>query len=165
MPGLVNTRINKLLAVANATLLIATNRGLFVLRNDVLHEVHAELYRREILALANGRHGEVWIGTAGHVFRVLAKNLDAADNIGSLERLEVNGAVTALFEDRDGNLWIGEPDTVERYRDSSFVSYLSSTGLPCTNCGAIYVDAQENVWFAPSGWGIFPYLTWAGSTY
>jgi ligand-binding sensor domain-containing protein/signal transduction histidine kinase len=155
VPGLVNTRINNLLAVANATLLIATNRGLFVLRNDVLHEVHAELDHREILALANGRHGEVWIGTAGHVFRALAKNLDAADNIGSLERLEVNGAVTALFEDRDGNLWIGEPDTVERYRDSSFVSYLSSTGLPCTNCGAIYVDAQENVWFAPWDGGFF----------
>jgi len=156
VPNFPNVRINTLVSAANATLLIGTNRGLFVLRNDRLRsDIHPELYQQEILALTPGQRGEVWIGTAGHVFRAQAKDVDLGDGVSSLEQLRVNGAVTALFEDRDGNLWIGEPDTIERYRDNSFVSYLSSAGLPCINCGAIYVDPQLNVWFAPRDGGLF----------
>jgi signal transduction histidine kinase/ligand-binding sensor domain-containing protein len=156
VPGLRNIRINDFLSIGNATLLIATNKGLFVLRDqDLRSEVHPDLRSREILSLAKGRHGEVWIGAAGHVFRAESKGFDRADSVDSLEQLEVQGAATALFEDRDGNLWIGEPDVLERYRDNSFVSYRSSAGLPCTNCGAIYVDPQENVWFGPPDGGLF----------
>lgn len=151
-----HVRIISLLSTTNSTLLIGTNDGLFVLRNDKLHrEAYPELYHQEILALASGQRGEIWIGTAGHVFRVQAKDVDAEGSAGLLERLQVKGAVTALFEDRDGSLWIGEPDTIERYRENSFVSYLRSAGLPCINCGAIYVDPQLNVWFAPWDGGLF----------
>ena len=68
--------------------------------------------------------------------------------------------MTALFEDRDGNLWIGEPEAIERYRDSAFITYrssegLRSEGLPCSNCGAIYVDSDQGVWLAPPDGGLF----------
>ena len=156
VPNLPHIRINSLLSIANDELLIATNKGLFVLRSDNVNgRVQAQLEDHEIFALANGQRGEIWIGTAGHVFRAQAENVETKAGIALLEKLPVNGAVTALFEDRDGNLWIGEPDTLERYRDGSFVSYLSSAGLPCTNCGSIYVDPQQNVWFAPSSGGLF----------
>jgi len=156
VPDLPNVRINCLISTQNATLLIGTNDGLFVLRNDKLHrEAYPELYHQEILALAAGQRGEIWIGTAANVFRAQANDVDAEDSTSPLEQLQVNGPVTALFEDRDGNLWIGEPDTIERYRENSFVSYLSSAGLPCINCGAIYVDPHQNVWFAPWDGGLF----------
>jgi len=63
--------------------------------------------------------------------------------------------VTALFEDRDGSLWIGEPETIERHRDGAFTTYFSSAGLPCSNCGALYVDPEGRVWFAPWDEGLF----------
>jgi signal transduction histidine kinase len=69
--------------------------------------------------------------------------------------LAVHGIVTALFEDREGNLWIGAPETIERHRDAGFTTYLSSEGLPSNNCGAIYVDPQERVWLAPWDGGLF----------
>jgi signal transduction histidine kinase/ligand-binding sensor domain-containing protein len=156
VPSLANQKINCLLPIASTTLLIGTTKGLFALHNNkLISEVRSELGHHEILALANGRQGDVWIGTDGVVFKAHAKDIDAKGRMHSLEQLAVSGTVTALFEDRDGDLWIGEPESIERYRDSSFISYLSSAGLPCTNCGAIYVDPQQRVWFAPSDGGLF----------
>jgi signal transduction histidine kinase/ligand-binding sensor domain-containing protein len=170
VPSLKNKRINCLLPLANSTLLVGTKQGLFVSRGDnSFSEVSPAVERAEILALASGLKGRIWIGTKRHVFQADPKDLDANGRIRPLERLTVNGnsAVTALFEDRDGNLWIGEPETIERYQDSAFITYRSSEsgsegssegtleGLPCTNCGAIYADSNQGVWFAPPDGGLF----------
>jgi ligand-binding sensor domain-containing protein/signal transduction histidine kinase len=147
-----STKINCLLPIANATLLVGTNKGLFGWHNENLINEVPELAHDEILSLASGQQGKLWVGTDGHVFKVHAKG---EDKTPAPETFVVNGAVTALFEDRDGNLWIGEPEAIERYRDSSFISYLSSAGLPCRNCGSIYVDPRQRVWFAPQDGGLF----------
>jgi signal transduction histidine kinase/ligand-binding sensor domain-containing protein len=169
VPGLRNKRINCLLALANTTLLVGTKQGLFVSRGDnSFSEVSPTLGHDEILALAGGLKGRIWIGTERHVFKADPKDI-ANGRILPLEQLTVNddSAVTALFEDRDGNLWIGEPETIERYQDSAFITYPSSkdssegssegssSGLPCSNCGAIYVDSDQGVWFAPPDGGLF----------
>jgi signal transduction histidine kinase/ligand-binding sensor domain-containing protein len=165
VPGLKNKRINCLLALANTTLLVGTKQGLFVSRGDnSFSEVSPTLGHDEILALAGGLKGRIWIGTERHVFKADPKDI-ANGRILPLEQLTVNddSAVTALFEDRDGNLWIGEPETIERYQDSAFITYPSSkdssegssSGLPCSNCGAIYVDSDQGVWFAPPDGGLF----------
>ena len=97
----------------------------------------------------------------GQFSKQTTKDIDAKGRIRPLEQLTVSGnrAVTALFEDRDGNLWIGEPEAIERYQDSAFITYRSSEGgsegLPCINCGAIYVDSDQGVWFAPPDGGLF----------
>ena len=156
VPGVPDRRINCLLPIANSSLLVGTINGLLALHNDnLISENLPELQHEEILALARGQQGGIWIGTGGRVFKANAKDTSADGKIHSLESLMVNGTVSTLFEDRDGNLWIGEPEAIERFRDSSFVSYLSSAGLPCTYCGAIYVDPYQHVWFAPRDGGLF----------
>ncbi len=158
VPGLENKRINCLLPLANTTLLVGTKQGLFISHgNNSFSEVSPTTGHDEILALASGLQGRIWIGTAGRVFKADPKDIDCRGRIRSLDQVIVNGnrAVTALFEDRDGNLWIGEPEAVERYQDSAFITYRSSEGLPCSNCGAIYVDSDQGVWFAPSDGGLF----------
>jgi signal transduction histidine kinase/ligand-binding sensor domain-containing protein len=166
VPSLRNKRINCLLPLANTTLLVGTKQGLFIShRNNSFSEVSLTPRHDEILALASGFKGRIWIGTENHVFKVDPKDIDAKGRIRPLEQLTVNGntAVTALFEDRDGNLWIGEPEAIERYRDSAFITYRSSedssegsaAGLPCSNCGAIYADSDQGVWFAPPDGGLF----------
>ncbi len=162
VPSLKNKRINCLLPLANATLLVGTKQGLFLSHdNNLFSEVSPTPGHDEILALASGLKGRIWIGTERDVFKANPEDIDAEGRIRPLEQLMVNGnhAVTALFEDRDGNLWIGEPDAIERYQDSAFITYRSSEGssegLPCSNCGAIYVDPDQDVWFAPPDGGLF----------
>ena len=166
VPSLKNKRINCLLPLANATLLVGTKQGLFRSDgNNSFSEVSLTPGHDEILALASGLKGRIWIGTERDVFKADSKDIDATGRIHPLEQLTVRGstAVTALFEDRDGDLWIGEPEAIERYQDSAFITYRtsggspegSSAGLPCSNCGAIYIDSDQIVWFAPPDGGLF----------
>ncbi|MGA2746156.1 MAG: two-component regulator propeller domain-containing protein, partial [Candidatus Sulfotelmatobacter sp.] len=174
VPSLKSKRINCLLPLPNGTLLVGAKQGLFISHGDhSFGEVSLTPGHDEILALASGLKGRIWIGTERHVFKADPKDIDANGRIRPLEQLTVNGnnAVTALFEDRDGNLWIGEPEAIERYQDSAFITYRtsegsseggskdgsegSSEGLPCSNCGAIYADSDQGVWFAPPDGGLF----------
>lgn len=155
LTALRNTKVNCLLPIGNSALLIGTDKGVLSVHNGNLTESRPGLAGVEILALANGRDGTVWIGTDGRVFKAHGGDIDREGRIRALEDLDVRGTVTALFEDRDGNLWIGGPDVIERYRDSGFTTYLSSAGLPCNNCGAIYIDRQDRIWFAPWDGGLF----------
>ena len=134
--------------------MIGTDKGLLSLRNGKLKEVALEAGRVAVLALAAGQQGNVWIGSDGRVFRTNIADIDKEKIVRSLDSFTVRQPVTALFEDRDGDLWIGETGLVERYRASGFTSYLSAKGLPCSNCGAIYADRQDRLWFAPSDGGL-----------
>ena len=63
-------------------------------------------------------------------------------------------AVTALFEDREGNLWIGSASGLERLRDSAFVTYSLPEGLPTDGSNPVFVDAQNRMWFPPVDGGL-----------
>ena len=61
--------------------------------------------------------------------------------------------MTALFEDHEGNVWVGEPHGIECLRDSAFMTY-SPAGLNSESSGAIYVDPSDRVWYAPIEGGL-----------
>src|SRR5580704_8086352 len=153
--GISNLKVNCLLQSGDSTLLIGTDKGLYTLHDGKLTLSHPELGNPEILAMASGRQGNVWIGTSDSAFRVDSKDAEAEGTIRALDRVNLDGVVTALFEDRDGDLWIGRAESVERYREGGFKTYFTSAGLPCDNCGAIYVDPRQRVWFAPLNGGFF----------
>jgi signal transduction histidine kinase/streptogramin lyase len=58
--------------------------------------------------------------------------------------------VTALFEDREGNLWVGTAQGIERFRESPFTTYAALSGVPFRSYGPVYVDPEGRVWFASS---------------
>jgi signal transduction histidine kinase len=154
--GMLGAKINCLLPVAESTLLVGTSRGLMSLRNGkVVPETRPELNSQEILALAKGLAGEIWISTNGGLFKAEANEIATGGQIQSLDNLAMHSPVTSLFEDRDGNLWIGSPDTLECYRGNGFDTYSASAGLPSINSGAIYVDPQGSAWFGPWDGGLF----------
>jgi signal transduction histidine kinase/ligand-binding sensor domain-containing protein len=153
--AITNSKINCLLPVGTSTLLIGTDKGLLNFSDGQLKEVAPELARADVLALAAGRDGKVWIGSDDRVFSADAANIEKGSSVQSLGSFSVRQPVTALLEDRDGELWIGETGIVERYRASGFTSYLSTAGMPCSNCGAIYADHKDHVWFAPADGGLF----------
>src|SRR5262249_31462112 len=65
----------------------------------------------------------------------------------------VNTSVTAIFEDREGNIWIGGPRGVERLRESTFVTY-GLPGLRSQSIGPLYADANDRIWLAPIEGGL-----------
>ena len=65
------------------------------------------------------------------------------------------GGVTAVFEDRDRNLWVGTTTGIERLRDGAFTTDSTAQGLPAGGVGAIHVDSAQRIWIAPTGGGLY----------
>src|SRR5262249_722633 len=81
--------------------------------------------------------------------------------------LRGSGAINALFEDREGNVWVGGARGFGRIRDTVFVTYSSATDQRLQRPGPIYVDAQRRGWFAPGEGGLYTLrdaeIEWGGS--
>ena len=137
-------KINCLLALQNGELWIGTDSGLMQLAESPAAPIPPPLRGVPILAMVQDRDGNVWVGSAGGLFRLNAHGISVDKE---------NTGVTALFEDRDGNVWVGGPRGIECLRDSAFVTY-SPPGLDSESSGAIYVDPYDRVWYAPIEGGL-----------
>jgi signal transduction histidine kinase len=67
----------------------------------------------------------------------------------------MGGAVTALFEDREGSLWIGGATGIARLRQGGFTAYGRAEGLPVDRVGPVHIDGSGRTWFAPVEGGLY----------
>jgi signal transduction histidine kinase len=140
LPG---AQVNSLLAQGQGDLWIGTNAGL--VESKASADVPASLRHTPILAMVRDHDANIWVGTPTGLGRLNANGF--ATDPGDAR------AVTALFVDREGNLWVGGPHGIECLRDSAFVTY-PVAGVRSGNSGAIYVDADDRVWYAPIEGGL-----------
>src|SRR5262249_31155614 len=63
--------------------------------------------------------------------------------------------VTAIFADREGNIWTGGIHNLRRLRNSVFSTYGPADGLPKESNGPLHVDTEGRVWFAPIEGGLY----------
>lgn len=59
-----------------------------------------------------------------------------------------------VYEDRDGNLWIGTRKGLDRLRDGQFAHYDVRSGLSNDNIKAIYQDRAGDLWIGTRGGGL-----------
>jgi ligand-binding sensor domain-containing protein/signal transduction histidine kinase len=149
-PELSDKKINCLLHANDRLLWIGTDDG--VARWDGSQVTHAALRRPldrvPALAMIQDRESNIWVGTSKGLVRLSPQGVETGELVSGQ-------AVLAVFEDREGNLWSGTEHGVERLRDSAFITYGRSAGLPSDTNGPVYVDAQDRTWFAPIGGGLY----------
>jgi ligand-binding sensor domain-containing protein len=63
--------------------------------------------------------------------------------------------VSALFEYREGNVWAGRGDELERIRDRAFLAYESERYCGEQEGGPIHADAQGRIWAALGNHGLY----------
>jgi signal transduction histidine kinase/ligand-binding sensor domain-containing protein len=148
--GLVDRKINCLLPVGDREMWVGTDTGLFRWNGTALRRagLPPSLARAQILTMLRDRDSNVWVGTTRGLLRINA----GVDSVA--EEKDLRG-INALFEDREGNMWVGGARGLERIRDSVFVTYLPTSGLPSENNGPLYVDAENRAWFAPAEGGLY----------
>jgi signal transduction histidine kinase len=96
------------------------------------------------------RDSNMWIASAAG--ELLRANRGGVSMFHSADRDAVR--VTAVFEDREGSIWVGTTRGIERLRDGVFVSYSTVQGLPAGGFGPVY-PAADRVWVAPADGGVY----------
>jgi len=147
-------KVNSLLAMDDGTVWIGTDKGIVRWTGTEIAPtgVPAGLANLQALAMIRDRAGSVWI-TAG------SGGLVRVDDRGRVSRSAPNSLpapnVSSVFEDREGNIWVGTDRGIERWRDPPFTSYSTPEGLPRSAGGPVYVDERGRAWFAPTSGGLF----------
>jgi signal transduction histidine kinase/ligand-binding sensor domain-containing protein len=145
--GLPAHKVNVLLPVAGPKLWIGTDSGLAHWEGSAITRrgVPAALSRSLILALARDRDSNLWISTPHGITRMDSRGSTLHGNGGNSP-----GAVHAIFEDREGNVWFGGTDGLMQLRDAPFLSYAGVAG----DGGSLYVDTSGRAWIGRSSGGL-----------
>jgi ligand-binding sensor domain-containing protein/signal transduction histidine kinase len=143
-----NARITCMLPLQDGKLWIGTENGVFEWNGTSLSQsdVPASLRLTKIFTMIRDSDSNMWVGTAQGLLRFNTKGV-------SEETSEVNSPATALFEDREGNIWAGDQRGIERLRDSTFITY-AVADAHSESSGPIYVDDGGRAWFAPFEGGL-----------
>lgn len=103
------------------------------------------------LAMTRDRDGNIWI--AAGAYGLLRAGADGTISQAGWD-WRAAGSVTAVFEDREGNLWLGTSKGIERWRDGVFTAF-AGVHLPADRVGPIHVDHAQRTWFAPAQGGLY----------
>jgi len=150
--GLPDSKINCLLTGTEGDLWIGTDSGIANWNGSHLLPQAQPLRNVQVLAMERDRDGNIWAGTDSRgLLRINQRGVSSLDAASE----QAPGAVTALFEDREDNLWIGSASGIERLRDSAFVTYSLPEGLPTDGSNPVYVDEAGRLWFPPVAGGLW----------
>jgi PAS domain S-box-containing protein len=152
--GLPDLKVNCLIADENGHLWIGTDNGIVRWDGSRLAPMpEPESFNQvQVLAIERDHDGNIWAGTDSRgVVRINHRGVSYLDPPAPRSP----DAVTAFFEDREGNLWIGRANGIERLRDSPFRTYSVPEGLPTEGNNPVFVDSENRVWFPPAGGGLW----------
>ena len=127
-----------------------SSRGLFAVRGGVAHPVTLPAGESaDIYGLLVARNGDVWLGHYRGGVTVLcdgsARHYDTRDGLGK-------GPVRAIYEDRDGTIWVGAGDGLSRFRYARWTTWTTAQGLPDGGVQGIMEDDGDGLWLmTPAG--------------
>jgi signal transduction histidine kinase/ligand-binding sensor domain-containing protein len=149
--GLPDLKINCLLPGDAGEVWIGTDRGVARWNGTEIATsgVPAALQRTMALNMTRDRASNIWIAAGSRGLLRLSRN-------GAVQSSsEAGWNVATVFEDRDGNLWVGSDRGLERWRDPKFTTYSVAQGIPADAVGPLYAEESGRVWFGPSSGGLF----------
>ncbi len=137
--------INDVARGADGTLLAATVGGLRQLAGQALTPypiagLDSSFSARRLLL---DRDGGLWIATTNRGLVHLHQG--RADSFSRLDGLS-GDAVNALFEDREGNVWVGTNEGLDRFREPSVATVSKIQGLPDVAAFAVLLSRDGSVW-------------------
>jgi len=98
--------------------------------------------------LLRDRDGALWIGTLtgglshGHEGR--------GDVFAQSDGLS-GDAITCLFEDREGTIWVATADGLDRFREFAVATFSVKQGLPREGVGSVLATTDGGVWLGSPG--------------
>lgn len=128
----------------DGTLWLATSQGLrsYSQKEAKAHTLLPGDARVKARCVLVDRDGAVWVGTLGqglfHLSGGRMERITRSDGLSS-------DTVYALFEDREGNIWAGTQNGIDRFREYKVASWSTRQGLPGSNVSAILAEPNGDL--------------------
>jgi ligand-binding sensor domain-containing protein/signal transduction histidine kinase len=132
-------RIKSILQTTDGTIWVGAVSGLYRVAGGRLEPVPQ--IRRTVRVLRQTRDGTLWVGTIGSGLYSIRSNGEPVLFAGG----PPSKSIFNLYEDREGNLWIGSQIGMERLSRSA-MSLLPLPGSPDADFGSVFVDRDGSVW-------------------
>ncbi len=148
VPGLPNGRMQGMADGEDGALLIAGTGAIMRLADGKAEAVYRFPTARRgfrFLRMLRDRDGGVWVGPAGR--GIVHIHQGRTDVFSELDGLSGND-IYDLFEDREGNIWVGTINGLDRFRELPVVTYSRNQGLSEIPWGGMLAARDGSVWFA-----------------
>jgi signal transduction histidine kinase/ligand-binding sensor domain-containing protein len=127
----------------NRTLLIATRGGIGQLVGGKVEAFPGVGRQYNAGRMLLDRSGGLWIGTNGQ--GILHADEGRADWFAQPDGLSGN-VIESLFEDREGNIWVGTLDGLDRFRDFAVPTISAKQGLSIGAVGSVLAARDGSIW-------------------
>jgi ligand-binding sensor domain-containing protein len=143
LPALPNNGLQGLADGGSGALLIATKGGIVRLVDGTGTVLFAMPQSFRATQILRDRDGGVWVGTADR--GLLHLHNGHVDAFGALDGL-TGDIVTALFEDREGDIWVASLDGLDRFRDVTAATYSVRQGLSSSEVTSVLASRDGSIW-------------------
>jgi signal transduction histidine kinase/ligand-binding sensor domain-containing protein len=148
VPGLPNGRMQGMADGEDGALLIATTGAVMRLADgkaEVVHPFPAARRGFRVLRMLGDRDGGLWVAPAGRgIVHIHQGRTDVFSQLDGLSGDDIYD----LFEDREGNIWVGTINGLDRFRELPVVTYSRSQGLSDIPWGGVLAARDGSVWFS-----------------
>ena len=133
---------------AHGEMWCATDNGLAHLHGDTAEFIDgSRLPAKDAQSILFDRNGNLWIGTSVGVARMTAD--------GEIQRLpQPESVILALFEDTEGDVWIGSYKGLDRLRDGDMIPVGRTEGVTDEGAEGVLEDATGTIWLTTAD-GLF----------
>jgi signal transduction histidine kinase/ligand-binding sensor domain-containing protein len=98
--------------------------------------------------LLRDRDGGLWVGTTSNgMYRL---NNDTVDHFTTADGLSAD-AVTGLFEDKEGDVWVSTTGGIDRFRNARVATFSVKQGLMADSVSSIAAGRENKVWIGNFG--------------
>lgn len=152
--GLSNNNVRTIYEDRQGNLWFGTSEGLNLMKNGKFtwFTTREGLSDNKIETLYQDRDGNLWIGTyGGGLDRMNRHNFPNEHEAPIFTSFTTqNGLshdfVRSIYEDREGSLWVGTQDGLNRLKDGKFTTFTSKEGLANDMVRCIYEDRAGGLW-------------------
>ena len=140
-----NKEVTAVVEDAEGRLFVASDKGLFTLKNESLQPFSSPSRPVPDKFLCGTRDGQgrLWLGTSGKGLMEIGKEgVTVIDKTKGLE----DGMVRSLCSDPEGILWIGTDSGLNKYLSGPFLVYTKDHGLAHNFVRALFLDKSKRLW-------------------
>jgi signal transduction histidine kinase/ligand-binding sensor domain-containing protein len=132
---------------SDGSLLIAISGGIARFTDGkigVAYPYPSPMQHSQALKLLRDRNDGLWVGTVDrglvHIHQGRTDVFSQSDGLSG-------DPITAIFEDREGNIWVGTPNGLDRFRDVAVATFSGKQGISTATHGSVLAARDGSVWF------------------